>query len=172
MPITCRVANDDDASDIAAVQVESWRSAYRGILPDTDLAALSEAGIAQRWRQNLNDSGRRVWVASKGSEMAGFCSCQFARDADLAGKAGEVTAIYVRPSCWGLGTGRSLMRLAEAHFVEAALHRAVLWVLEGNQGARSFYERLGFGSDGERRLLSGSDSVMELRYQCRLGVTR
>ncbi|MEU2433171.1 GNAT family N-acetyltransferase [Streptomyces sp. NPDC007861] len=79
---------------------------------------------------------------------------------------GEVFALYVRPDLTGQGIGRAL--LDEAHRCLEDLHFRVstLWVLRGNEGARRFYERMGYRADGG---VQGDDydgvTLTELRYR-------
>lgn len=63
--ITVREATPDDAPGIARVQVDAWRSTYRGIVPDAHLADLSYDERAQRWRTMRTDraTGHGVFVA-------------------------------------------------------------------------------------------------------------
>jgi RimJ/RimL family protein N-acetyltransferase len=48
---------------------------------------------------------------------------------------------------------------------EAGLDDITLWVLEGNQRARGFYEACGFKPDGTRQLLDIGGLVPKVRYQ-------
>ena len=60
--MTVRRAEPSDAGAIAEVRVSSWRSAYRGLLPDSLLDALSVPDIASRWKA-WSEKGRiRVFV--------------------------------------------------------------------------------------------------------------
>ncbi len=57
------------------------------------------------------------------------------------------------------------MRLAEAGFSEA-----ILWVLDDNPRARSFYEKAGWSFTGETSDWSppGEEPVAEVQYGCSL----
>ena len=88
------------------------------------------------------------------------------RDADRTGPGqGEVYAIYVLPEWWGRGAGRLLMAHVVRALAEAGQDDITLWVLEGNQRARRFYEAAGFRLDGARQELDLGGPVTELRYQ-------
>lgn len=49
----------DDARAIAAVHIASWRAAYRGLLPDAALDALTLDGREGDWRRWLAPGGAR-----------------------------------------------------------------------------------------------------------------
>lgn len=78
----------------------------------------------------------------------------------------ELTHLYVHPGAQAAGIGRRLMEGA-IEIADVEGHRRVLlWVLEGNQHARRFYERFGFVYEGARRTdpeLLGGDAA-EARY--------
>jgi hypothetical protein len=50
-----RAARPDDAPAIGRVQIETWRAAYRGIVWDATLAALSHTVRAREWGELVAD---------------------------------------------------------------------------------------------------------------------
>jgi ribosomal protein S18 acetylase RimI-like enzyme len=137
-----RTAELDDAAAIARVHVESWRSTYRGVLPDDFLDSLNAPRYAERWRRSLEDEGTRVYVAEDGHEVVAFASCGRERAGEDAYR-GELYAIYVLQGAQRRGHGKSLVRAAVGGLRELDLHDMIVWVLRENAGARKFYERLG-----------------------------
>src|SRR6266542_4172074 len=76
MPIAeprIRRATVEDAAAIARVRVDTWRSAYRGILPDELLDGLDPAESAVRWRRGLEtlNPDRVAYVADAGGAIVG-----------------------------------------------------------------------------------------------------
>ena len=69
-----RPAELEDAGEIARVHVATWRSAYRGLLPDDFLASLSEQHYTERWRRVIDESSSRVFVVDEPNGIAGFAS--------------------------------------------------------------------------------------------------
>ena len=55
----------DDAAAIARVHVASWRTTYRGLLPDDFLSSLSEESYTDRWRRVMADGLSRVFVVDQ-----------------------------------------------------------------------------------------------------------
>jgi len=171
-PVEVRVATVADADAVAAVHVRSWQSAYRGLLPDAYLSALSVEQRSEVWTRILEvtDLPRTgAFVLQEGLEVFGFVHVAPTRDDDLPASAAEVTAIYITPSAWGLGGGRQLMDTAEASLKEAGFATAALWVLEANLAARRFYARQGWRPDGARKVEDRGDLVLpEIRYSTTL----
>jgi hypothetical protein len=75
--VRIRTAGPDDALAIARVHVETWRSAYRGIVSDTYLASLSPVDRARVWRDLVADptGARFVLVAhDEVDDVIGFAA--------------------------------------------------------------------------------------------------
>lgn len=61
--------------------------------------------------------------------------------------------------------GRDLLRSAEEALGRRGYLAITLWVLERNQLARSFYERLGYTPDGARKDVAMGDAMLrDVRY--------
>jgi GNAT superfamily N-acetyltransferase len=166
-PVAVRRAVPDDAAAIARAHVASWRAAYRGIVPDAVLDALSEERRATFWRGAIEaDGAESVWVGVVGEEVVGFASAGPARDEDLGNGAGEVDAIYLVPEAWSLGIGRAMFEAAVADLRARGFDPLVLWVLSANRRGRGFYDSAGWRPDGAARMLDfDGHAIEELRYR-------
>ena len=70
-----RHATPDDAQGIANVQVETWRSAYRGVIADDFLDAMSEKERTSRWSEILQRPEHATFVAEvEGHGIVGFAN--------------------------------------------------------------------------------------------------
>lgn len=163
-----RAAFPEDAAAIAHVHVASWRSTYRGLLPDEFLANLSEERRAEWWRQQaeiaIKDPSRGVLlvVEQENGQLVGFASAGPDLEAD-SGFDGELYAIYLLEAHQGKATGRGLFELVVDHFRRQGYGSMRVWVLEGNP-AQSFYERLG-GERVETKVLQiGGQDYDEVAY--------
>ncbi|HEX7491314.1 MAG TPA: GNAT family N-acetyltransferase, partial [Candidatus Limnocylindrales bacterium] len=155
-----RRATSADAPAVAAMHIRSWQVAYRGIVPDAHLDGLDVATRAARYDFDAAAPGApETWIAVDGDEVVGFVTVAPSRDEDLPG-LGEVCAVYVAPERWRSGAGSALLAQAEALLAQAeallrdaGFNEAHLWVLEGNNRARRFYERVGWALDGARKVI-------------------
>ena len=166
--LVIRPALPGDADAVARVHVESWRSAYRGLLPAEYLAGLTVEDRAPRWRERLRHIGARedVITAVRGGTIVGFASSGPARDSDCDDRVcGELYAIYLLEHEWGGGAGRALHEAAVAALREARFADATLWVLDTNDRARRFYEREGWAADGATKVERYGVRVTEVRYR-------
>jgi GNAT superfamily N-acetyltransferase len=135
-----RRAGSDDGHAIAEVQVETWRAAYDGVMPQAVLDGLDVDERALWWKRSVVAEGYAAFVADQGDHVVGFVSVGPCSDAE---HAGELHAIYVRPDVWGTGAGLALMD-AGVDWLAERWPEAVLWVAEKNPRARRFYERYGW----------------------------
>lgn len=158
-----RTALDEDAEAIARVHVATWRSAYRGVLPDDFLASLSEAHYADRWRRVIGDGSSSVQVVDQTEGIVGFASGGRER-AGETGFEGELYAIYVLDSAQRQGHGRELVRAVAGALREMKLKDMIVWVLRDNAAARGFYERLGGVYVREQPITIGTATLEEVSY--------
>jgi RimJ/RimL family protein N-acetyltransferase len=165
--IAVRQAAADDAGAIAAVHVEGWRWAYRGLVPDAVLDGLSADAREAMWRATLSapDTASRVWLAERAGRTIGFAATAPARDAEQPPGVAELTAIYLARDAAGTGAGRALLAHATGDLRQRGLLGAVLWVFTANLRARRFYELAGWRLDGAiKQVLRGGAELAEVRY--------
>lgn len=132
-----------DATTIAGIHSTSWRSAYRGILPEEYLDKYLDSDRLTHWRHRLSaPTGRDVGVlVLQGGVPIGFA---FAVRDDDERWGSKLDNLHVLPEHKGHGLGRGLIRELVAQLAEAGTDAGLyLWVYEANAGACRFYERLG-----------------------------
>ena len=163
--VDIRQARIGDADGIARVRAESWRAAYRGIVPDDYLDGIDVAEWAERQRRNMeNQSVDSVsLVANDGDLIVGWTALGPNRMADLP-YAGELYTIYLLPSHWRRGIGRLLMAAAAQSSMHMGMKSMILWVLAENWPARRFNEALGGTLVSEHRYTIGGVSLPEVAY--------
>lgn len=164
-----RAATLGDVPEIAEIHVSTWQVAYRGQVPNSLLDGLSVDRRAAAWTDIVESSAwpsTGVFVAEDDEgKLIGFTHICPSRDADARGDVGEVTSIYVAPDSWRCGAGQALLRHACTSLASANFTYATLWVLDTNERARQFYERLGWQADGRVKVDDrGSFALTELRY--------
>ena len=132
--------------------MDTWRSAYRGLLPAALLGGLDTVTVTTSWRRGLEtiDPTRVAYVAEVGGVVVGFASGGRARGAK-GDYPGEVYALYLREAHQGKGIGRALLRVAAGELVKRGLTPIVIWTLFDNPASRGFYGSLGGAVIGEKR---------------------
>lgn len=144
MTITIRPATAADARGIAQVRIDTWRSAYRGLVPDTYLDAMDVDQSVALWERVLGAAGdaASVFVADHDGEIVGFAAANRLEE-PKHGLDAELSAAYVRRDFQRAGIGRKLVdAVARAQRAKGATG-LIVWSIAGNKGARAFYESLG-----------------------------
>jgi ribosomal protein S18 acetylase RimI-like enzyme len=99
-----------------------------------------------RYEQWLEDPGARLFLAvDSDGEAVGYAVTRVGgEEATMAtGRVGELESLAVLPDHRGRGVGEALVGAALEHFRELGLREWNLAVMDGNERARAFYERLG-----------------------------
>jgi GNAT superfamily N-acetyltransferase len=141
---TFRSATLADSQRIASLHTDSWRDAYRGILPDAYLDGAMAEDRASFWQVRLasSDADRRYVLLTEGEEgLVGFV-CTLLDEEPLWGAC--LDNLHVLPKFKGHGLGRQLFsRAAQWVMSKEPGWLMHLWVFEANYSARRFYEALG-----------------------------
>ena len=155
-----KVTPSDDFAAIGEIYAQSWKTAYRGIVPQDYLDALT----GEHWSARLRDAHRGAYVAIDGGKYAGTASVTPARDAKMPGW-GELISIYLLPEYFGAGVAAPLFDCAMSALADMGFEAVYLWVLEGNLRARKFYEKHGFHANGDTETLTiAGRELVEIRY--------
>jgi len=156
----------DDAVEVSKMHAETWRTSYRGLVPDALLDGLTDDRWENGWRRAFEsmDPTRVVHVAEIDGRIAGFAGGGRARPGAPPGYVGEVYALYVRPVHQRHGIGRRLLKAAALGFVERGLVPIVIWTLFANPGSRGFYEAAGGTVIGEKREPFDGYELHEVAY--------
>jgi GNAT superfamily N-acetyltransferase len=159
MTALLRTVTDVDFAEIGSLHYRSRAAAYADFLPPAALTFGSPAALAEWWteRWKWEQDTHRGTVAVDDDAIVGFTYLGPSEEPGVR----ELGAIHVDPAYVGSGIGKLLMVDARAHLGD----RAVLWVLEGNDRARRFYERGGWVFDGTTREAPIGDVLtQQLRY--------
>ena len=85
-----------------------------------------------------------VIVAECGGQVVGYVAMQRRSQLQLAKRAMDVHHLFVDSDMRGRGVGRALIEAASAFAELNRCHLLMLGVMEQNERAHGFYERLGF----------------------------
>ena len=161
-----KAAIHNDISAIAKVHVDTWRTTYRGIVPDEYLANLSYEHRTNGWYQILNqapEDGNFTYVAEEEfGEIVGFVNGGIERTSDPVYK-GELNAIYILQSHQGKGIGRYLTQAVAERLNRLGINSMLVWVLVDNPACQ-FYAALGGKPVYEKELEIGGYSLIEVAY--------
>lgn len=133
----------DDLLTISNIYEQSWKYAYRGIIPDAYLDSIPSG----QWANGFNVSGRYSLLLFDNGKLLGTSSFCKARMEDMEGYE-EIVSIYLLSEAMHQGCGKKLMQAVVNELKKIGCQKIYLWVLEENISARRFYERFGFTLSG------------------------
>ena len=151
---------EDDRKAVSRIYEESWRYAYRGIIPQDYLDAIPEG----KWIRTLDIPGWDNLICEENGQFIGTGTISRSRW-DWYPDAGEVISIYLLPEYIGKGYGRKLMTALTDELEKRGYQEIFLWVLEENSRARAFYEKQGFvRTEDTMEGVIGGKTLREIRY--------
>ncbi|MEX0785408.1 MAG: GNAT family N-acetyltransferase, partial [Dehalococcoidia bacterium] len=164
--IRLRLAQPSDAQAIAALHADSWRTAYRGMLPDEFLDNDVVDDRATLWAKRFGDaeylSHTVTLLAEQNGELAGFAHSFIDEDPEWGTLLDN---LHVRPELKRSGIGTKLVVESAARVQALGSELGLyLWVLEGNANAQRFYDALGGRVVGRSTSPEGGGSAPSLRY--------
>ena len=163
-----RPATLRDAKAIAQIHTASALEAYRGIVPDDQLKAMSSVEKRQAyWREAIEYCEPQVQVAMDGDKIVGFVGFDRSRDEKSRQTTGEIWAIYAAPSHWNTGVGVTLWDAAREGLLEEGCTNVTVWVPLRNERALRFHELAGFKREMSTAKTTpvGSIKIEEIRLK-------
>ena len=163
-----RPATLRDAKAIAQIPTASALEAYRGIVPDDQLKAMSSVEKRQAyWREAIEYCEPQVQVAMDGDKIVGFVGFDRSRDEKSRQTTGEIWAIYAAPSHWNKGVGVTLWDAAREGLLEEGCTNVTVWVPLRNERALRFHELAGFKREMSTAKTTpvGSIKIEEIRLK-------
>jgi GNAT superfamily N-acetyltransferase len=169
--VSVRPAAAGDAAEIGRIQVDTWRAAYREVLPPAVLDALSIEAASEQWGAAIDappSPRHHVLVALEQQWRVGFVALGPADDLepddpDPAATA-AVAALLVEPRWGRRGHGSRLLAAAIDHARADGMTRAIAWIPEADTVSRDFLLSAGWAPDGLVRALdTGAGELREIR---------
>ena len=174
--VSVRPAREQDAAEIGRIQVETWRTAYREILPSAVLDVLSAELAHAAWRDAVTDppsARHHVLVAQEQDWTVGFTGIGPAEDLEPGDpdptRTMAISPLLVEPRWSRRGHGSRLLAAAVDHARADGMSRAVVWIPEGDTASRDFFVSAGWAPDGLARALdTGAGELREIRLHVSL----
>lgn len=151
-----------DAPGIARVHIDSWRTTYKDIIPDTILRNLSLVERTDLWKRNMTKGDQYILVAvNMYGEIVGFAACRKRNDF-LPENAGEITSLYLLTDYQGMGIGKQLLQRLFKQLIQWGLNNIFVEVLEENVSCE-FYEYFGASLLQSKQILfAGTELVLRV----------
>jgi GNAT superfamily N-acetyltransferase len=175
-----RPARPAEAGEIARLQLATWRTAYRRMLPRRVLDELDEGFMAERWAEAIEappSARHQVLVAVEQPDgapgdagpgaLVGFAA---AGPADAQALAPDepplgddvvaVTDLLVEPRWGRRGHGSRLLAASVELWRDGGFRTAVAWAYERDEATRRFLTSAGWEPDGAARAIDVDDLLV------------
>lgn len=158
-----RKATIHDAQGIAKVHVDSWRTTYKGIIPDDYLNNLSYKQITELWIHNIGREDNFLLVAeSTEGKIIGFADF-WKRETNTMPNSSDLTSIYLLEEYQGRGIGKKLLEQLFLQIKRLGFQKIFVDVLAENK-TRYFYEYYGAKFYKSVQIKIGGKVLEELIY--------
>lgn len=137
-----RRAHPGDAGVIARIHVESWRSVYRAILPQSFLSHLNYGRMEKFILNGLLDPETIYLIAEEQGGTAVGYICGGPERSNNSIYQSEIYELYVVPGFQRHGFGKRLLSALAYNLYQRKFYSLMVWVLASNPNHR-FYEKSG-----------------------------
>ncbi|MFX1337620.1 MAG: GNAT family N-acetyltransferase [Promethearchaeota archaeon] len=144
MEISIRKAKKSDLNGIIRVNVETWKTAYKGVVPNKYIEAFDIRTQNKGWQNQLMkmvEENIFLIAENKKNEIVGFAIGGVERTKNPNYK-GELMGIYILKEYQRKGIGKALTKKIVEELIKMDINNMLLWVLESNP-YRAFYDLLG-----------------------------
>jgi GNAT superfamily N-acetyltransferase len=160
--VLIRKAEVKDAAGIAKVQVDSWRTTFKGIVPDDYLKGLSYDKREPIWKRAVMENNLYI-VEDDNGHVIGFSVGRKERTGNYDAFTGELYSIFILKEHQGTGIGRLLVKSVADDLKKKKLISMLVWVIEENPACQ-FYESLGGKKIESREIEIGGKKLREVAY--------
>lgn len=159
-----RPATLGDVKDISKIHALSWKSAYKGMVPQQYLDELKNDFWVSAFQSWIMNGVLTVQLMVDNKLPVGCIAYGKSRDNKLP-DWGEIVSIYLLPEYFGRGYGKKLFDVALTDMKKSGYRNIYLWVLKENLRARKFYEKYGFqGNHDQYYFEIMGKELVDVRY--------
>lgn len=162
--IIIRNIEEKDIPYIVDIQINGWKTAYKGIIDDNILNTMNRDEKIEKRRKDYQQNG--FIVAESNHEVIGFCryidSNKFTQE--IASIDCELLALYVRPGLKNHGIGTKLFQFVVNEFKKKNRTQMILWCLKDNEKSKKFYTKMGGKIIKERVIEIGKEKYSEVAF--------
>ena len=160
--VTIRKAMPSDAAEISNVHINSWREAYRGLLPEAFLndRPLYFKSRYELWKMILENADQMIFVAECSQNgVVGFISGDHGREPEYKDYA-EVQCLYLLEKYHHQKIGFKLLKSFFDKAKARGFQKAYLWVLKDNPTI-NFYKKTGgfFNGHSQEENIAGQNAT-------------
>lgn len=150
-----REAKIEDLTDIAKINISSWKTTYAGIIDSSFLNSLSMNEALDRWSKHFNNDQEKIFVVEINGKVVGYVRLGIRGDKNYLG------AIYLLKQYQGEGLGKKLLLLGLEYLKGKVVYVEVL----SDNKTKYFYQKYGAKFYKEQSIKIGQQILGESVYR-------
>lgn len=163
--IIIRKIEEKDIPSVVDIQVNGWKTSYKGIIDDDVLNSMNRDERIEKRKNDYKENG--FVVAELNNQVVGFCryidSNKFTQD--ILDINCELLALYVNPDLKYNGIGTKLFQFVINEFKSKNKTKMILWCLKDNEPSKKFYTKMGGEIIKERAIKIGEKEYLEVGFR-------
>lgn len=161
--VNIRKVKKGDENILACIQTESWKEAFKDILPAELLLKCTEKEHAvAMYKRLLEEYKGNGYILELDGEPHCIAWWDETREKDMPEYA-ELICIHSLKDNWHKGYGSMMMERVLCDVRAAGYSKIMLWVFDNNMRAIKFYEAHGFNASGQKKPALGAVEEMYVR---------
>lgn len=150
-----REAKIEDLTDIAKINISSWKTTYAGIIDSSFLNSLSMNETVDRWSKHFNNDQEKIFVAEINEKVVGYVRL------DIRGDKNYLGAIYLLKQYQGEDLGKKLLLRGLEYLKGKVVYVEVL----SDNKTKYFYQKYGAKFYKEQSIKIGQQILGESVYR-------
>ncbi|WP_017754026.1 GNAT family N-acetyltransferase [Calidifontibacillus oryziterrae] len=164
MSVKIKKATTKDSESISKIHALSWKTAYKGIVPQQYLDELKDDFWVNAFDNWISNNIVTAQLIYEDELPVGCIAFGKARDEKFS-EWGEIISIYVHPDFCRRGYGQQLLHTALRDMKTKGFRNCYLWVLKENDNAINFYKKNGFTCNHDEYTFEiNNEPLTDVRY--------
>lgn len=158
-----------NAKDMGFIHSNSWKQAYRGIIPNEMIEAFTPEKRAAIFSNVIETQPEEYYLFMANNRPAGIASLSKCHEESAPDYIGEIYSFYFHPDFWGSSATHMGFQFCINRLKALGFTQITIWVLNDNLRAKRFYEKNGFVLDGHSQEIEIGKKLLEVRYSKNIG---
>lgn len=166
--IRIRTIREEDIPSVVDIQIEGWKTAYKGMIEDDFLNSMNRNKKIEQRKKDYKQDG--YIVAEIEEEIVGFCRYidNNTYTPNMLEIDCEIVALYVKSELKYNGIGTKLFEFVMKEFRSKNRTKMIIWCLKDNEPSRKFYAKMGGVIEKEKVVEIGKKEYLEVGFVYRI----
>ncbi len=161
-----RNVKKEDIPKIVDIQINGWKTAYRGIIDDEYLENLDSEYDLKVKKMQKNYMNNGFVVVELNNQVVAFCRYIYdnSNSPEIIDADCELSVLYVESNLKNKGIGTALFKYVINEFKKQNKTCMVIWCLKDNVIGNRFYTKMGGTIVSEKAITKGNKEYKEVCF--------